>query len=374
MCRIKKRVAMLIVVLLLIPTLSFPAEAAESKKMLQFQNLPLSIQLPKRPLSEELLIRFLLGKGDTAYWEEDVPDHIKEEIFSNEKIQEKLQYVLERARSAGSWKVVYIFDKETPTYYDSDTFNEEPILDSAGLVFTSSDMSTAVGHINGRLVIGADYLGNNDFSVWLSLTDLYDFDFSSDDGAVGVVANVMAFLQHTDILQLLRLAKPFTLTIGFTSPYTWMPSTQSVPATSNTANAQPSTPVTQPPVSQQTNASQFYARGNYDIGDYTGDMLQGKPHGYGTLEYSSQTKYEIGMPSGSWFKATKYMGYWVNGIRCGQGTFTFANGVQYEGVWNSDGYYFKGYVKSGNLRQYIEQTASGDTITTVYSGTVERIK
>lgn len=389
MRKVKRFLAMVIVVLLLVPTLAFPVNAAEAQKTPQFQNNPFTVQAVKqlqdeknlanfitkyssdRPFSAELLAHFLCGGGDKTYWEEEVPEHIKDEIFSNEKIQEKLQYVLQRAYSNGSWKVIYTFNDETPQYYDSNVISEKPFVDKAGLLFTSHDLSTSIAHINGRLVIGADYLGNNEFSVWLSLSDLYDYSLDYDYEGFGFAANVMA------ILQKLNLARPFNLTIGFTRPYTWAPPVQTAPTpppsiTVEQTTQPPSQPSSQPP-SQPSSSSQFYARGNYDIGNYTGEMLQGKPHGYGTLEYNNQTKYEIGMPDGSWFKATKYTGNWVNGVRCGQGTFTFANGVQYEGVWNTDGYYFKGYVKSGALRQYIEQTASGDTITTVYSGAVERI-
>ena len=240
--------------------------------------------------------------------------------------------------------------------------------------FNSHELEAVIGHINGRLVIGADYLGNNKFEVWTGLSDKYDFDFQNcfrEPSKFCIINDIAAILQRVN------LGHTFNLTIGFTRSYTWTPLAEAVPAPSPAVAVQPTQPsatAAQPqPATQQSASSQFYARGNYDIGDYTGAMVQGKPHGYGTLKYKSQTKYEIGMSDGTWYKASEYTGNWVNGIRCGQGTFTFANGVQYEGVWNTDGYYFKGYVKSGNYRQYIEQTASGDTITTVRSGSVERI-
>lgn len=375
----KKCLVMLVVVLLLIPTLIPPSEAAGLPKIPQSHNnlydsvsqvrIILS-RLSNRPFASELFTHFIYGRGDKAYWEEEVPQHIKDEFFCNDEFKEKLHHVMENAYSNGSWKVVYVFGEGTPAYYDPEIFNEAPIIEDS-MEFTSHEMEAIVGHINGRLVIGADYLGNNKFEVWTALSDLYDFDFrdcESDSSWLCDANNIAAILQR------LNLGRTFNLTIGFTRTYEWTPPTQSVPTTSNMATVQPSAPVTQPQsAGQQSSSSQFYARGNYDIGDYTGDMLQGKPHGYGTLTYSSQTKYEIGMSDGSWFKATKYTGNWANGIRCGQGVFTFANGIQYDGIWNTDGYYFKGYVKSDHFRQYIEQKASGDTITTVYSGPVERI-
>lgn len=370
MRRSKKCLAILFV-LLLSSILTLPANAIDLSEMHQLQNSLYDIVsidqkalslLSGRPFASELFTHFIYGKGDKAYWEEDVPEDIKNEIFSNDEFKEKLHYVLNKAYSNGNWKVVYVFGEETPAYDDPEVFSEPAIREKA-MTFTSHELEAVIGHINGRLVIGADYLGNNKFEVWTALSDLYDFNFldcGSDSSWLCYANNIAVILQQ------LNLGHTFNLTIGFTRTHEWTPPTQSIPATSNTSTAQPSASVTQPQSdSQQSSSSQFYARGNYDIGNYTGDMLNGKPHGYGTLEYSNQTKYEIGMPSGNWFKATKYTGYWVNGIRCGQGTFTFANGVQYEGVWNSDGYYFKGYVKSGNLMQYIEQTASGDTITTV---------
>tara|TARA_B100000945_G_scaffold105810_1_gene83827 strand:- start:94 stop:486 length:393 start_codon:yes stop_codon:yes gene_type:complete len=57
---------------------------------------------------------------------------------------------------------------------------------------------------------------------------------------------------------------------------------------------------------------------------YKGDVVVGKPHGFGTVVY----------PDGN-----KYVGYWMNGLFHGQGIYTTA----------SDGYSYVGEYRIGSL-------------------------
>lgn len=365
----KKCLALLIAVLLLIPTLTLPAAAAEA----EYSLFPFAIKatpelrekvsavltlLSDKPFASELFTHFLLGKGDVDYWEDEVPSNIQTEILANESYQAKLQYVLERARSAENYKVDFIFDRPegVPPSYNEPSFNET-IYDTAGMTFSSDEMLYAIHSVNGHMVIGAEYLGNNQFSVWTALTDYYDFAAENclEDMTWTCLINDAAFA-----FQQTSMGHPFKVYLGFTHTCTWI------------SPAQEPTPVTAP-TDPQTVSGQYYARGTYDIGTYTGAWSQGVPNGQGTLVYNSQTAYQINYPDGSSFQAKEYTGNWVNGCRCGQGTFTFTNGIRYEGMWNTDGYYFRGYVKSSTQQQYIEQTASGNTITDVYTGPVESI-
>ena len=225
----KRCLAMFVAALLVLPTFTLPAKAAETWDPLALQNSLYDIsqqvnavlsKLSDRPFASELFTHFLCGKGDKVYWEENVPQHIKDEIFAEQQFQEKLEYVLKKAYSAGSWKVVYTFDEETPAYFDSSLLNEHFVVDSMG--FSGNDMAAAIGHINGRLVIGADYLGDDKFEVWTSLSDLYDFTYQECGSGADTLCelnNVGAFLQE------FHLGHTFNVTMGFTRLHEWTPPT-----------------------------------------------------------------------------------------------------------------------------------------------------
>ena len=79
---------------------------------------------------------------------------------------------------------------------------------------------------------------------------------------------------------------------------------------------------------------------------YTGELQDGKPHGYGTMVYSSGEVY-----IGQWKNGTRhgqgtctyssgniYEGQWENGFRQGQGTYTLTNGHVYTGQWKNGMY------------------------------------
>ena len=59
---------------------------------------------------------------------------------------------------------------------------------------------------------------------------------------------------------------------------------------------------------------------------YTGNWLDDKPHGFGEHIWGDTS-------SKSLFKqlCNVYRGFWLNGLREGQGTFFYANGTQYTG-------------------------------------------
>ena len=53
---------------------------------------------------------------------------------------------------------------------------------------------------------------------------------------------------------------------------------------------------------------------------YTGDLCDSKPHGEGILT----------------FRDGKYVGLFVNGLKCGQGKITYRSGDYLTGEWKND--------------------------------------
>jgi serine/threonine protein kinase len=60
---------------------------------------------------------------------------------------------------------------------------------------------------------------------------------------------------------------------------------------------------------------------NYDNGNYVGEVLNNRMHGFGTYY---------------WNDGSKYVGQWVDGNRNGKGVLTLPNGDQYDGEWKDD--------------------------------------
>jgi hypothetical protein len=116
-------------------------------------------------------------------------------------------------------------------------------------------------------------------------------------------------------------------------------------------------PSTSSGVSQSigTVRNQHYNRAGFDKGYFTGQWRNGMPHGTGTMEFDADNSYTIVYPSGRRYTALRYEGNWVDGIRRGEGTLTFRDGTRYVGVWNTDGYYFKGDMFSGGMTRYVEE-------------------
>ena len=66
---------------------------------------------------------------------------------------------------------------------------------------------------------------------------------------------------------------------------------------------------------------------------YSGEILNGKEHGFGTM---------------NWANRDKYVGQWLNGERDGQGTYYWANGDKYVGQFKNSKQHGQGtYSNSG---------------------------
>ena len=68
---------------------------------------------------------------------------------------------------------------------------------------------------------------------------------------------------------------------------------------------------------------------------YVGEILNGKEHGFGTM---------------NWANRDKYVGQWLNGEREGQGTYYWANGDKYDGQFKKSKRHGQGtyYYSGGN--------------------------
>lgn len=315
--------------------------------------------LEKTPFSQELFRNYLNtinGKDVMAYWEEDVDSHIKNGIIENVYYQNMLQDVLKLAYQNGHYKIDFISDNTPPAYYepsfDETRYNQQ-------IEFNEGDLYYAIHGVNGHVVIDATYLGNNQFEVWVALQDYYDFAFDKNCN-YGILCNATNYLYLQKEIN--NIGHEFYTTIGFTYTCTWEPDTTSNKTDTNETIESNGSASNIP----KYVTNQYYSRGEYDIGYYTGEW-NGKPNGNGTLNYNSSTKYKIEMPDGKIYYATTYTGNWVNGKKYGTGIFTYSNGIRYEGIWNVDGYYFKGYIVYPTYKRYIEQIANGDEIKTVRS-------
>lgn len=77
---------------------------------------------------------------------------------------------------------------------------------------------------------------------------------------------------------------------------------------------------------------------------WSGECLNGKVNGIGTLSWSIGDQYigeykngnMNGQGTYSWQKGDQYTGEWKNNHIHGQGTFTFVNGDKFEGQWKDD--------------------------------------
>ena len=64
--------------------------------------------------------------------------------------------------------------------------------------------------------------------------------------------------------------------------------------------------------------------GDIFVGTYTGQTVNGKPSGQGTMTYAGETEDD----------PLTYTGQWRNGLQEGQGIMLYANGDSYEGSWS----------------------------------------
>ena len=79
-------------------------------------------------------------------------------------------------------------------------------------------------------------------------------------------------------------------------------------------------------------------------GDYQGEMMLGKPHGKGKVQYKNGNIYEGEYVKGkrqgfgiyTFFDGEKYEGEWFQDQQHGNGTYYFSNNNRYEGLWFRD--------------------------------------
>ena len=74
---------------------------------------------------------------------------------------------------------------------------------------------------------------------------------------------------------------------------------------------------------------------------YVGEILNGKEHGFGTINWASGNKYvgqwlkgeREGQGTFYWIGGDKYVGQFKNSKRHGQGTYFYAEGGSWSGEW-----------------------------------------
>jgi tRNA A-37 threonylcarbamoyl transferase component Bud32 len=117
-----------------------------------------------------------------------------------------------------------------------------------------------------------------------------------------------------------------------------------------------------------------YCTRTYPSGDsYQGDLLNDKPHGYGTMNYvGDNTKtyagnWVNGTKQGrgveTWPNGDKFEGEFLNDKRQGQGTLTWADGVVYSGSWEDHKYHGRGVFTWPDGRRYEGEFQNG-----IYNG------
>jgi hypothetical protein len=81
----------------------------------------------------------------------------------------------------------------------------------------------------------------------------------------------------------------------------------------------------------------------FDDGEYTGEIIDGLPHGKGVFKYKNGDEYKgefkKGMKDGNGYyknKEGEYDGFWKNNKKDGQGKYTFKNGDLYMGEFKVD--------------------------------------
>lgn len=99
----------------------------------------------------------------------------------------------------------------------------------------------------------------------------------------------------------------------------------------------------------------------YRSGKYVGNWQNGLRHGQGKFSWNNGDTYD-----GSWFEdkrhgegiyvwndGSKYKGHYSHGVRCGYGIYYYTNGTIYEGTWQSNlkhgiaNFYYKESVNIG---------------------------
>lgn len=130
-----------------------------------------------------------------------------------------------------------------------------------------------------------------------------------------------------------RAWEQFSLEIVST-PVTTNTAAPSNSTPSNTTTTQPSAPATQPNTNR---VDQLYYGSGYNEGIYSGEFSNGKPNGFGKLEYTDRNGdglfYTLTFGT-QCYRAKSYEGYFKDGFRSGEGT------VEYEGGYSATGNYY----------------------------------
>ena len=96
---------------------------------------------------------------------------------------------------------------------------------------------------------------------------------------------------------------------------------------------------------------------SYSMGEYEGEVADGKRHGHGIMRYKSGNVYE---------------GEWKDDVMSGHGIYTFASGERYEGMFADGKYHGRGkyYYKSGSTYdgEYRDDKKNGYGVYTYASG------
>lgn len=106
----------------------------------------------------------------------------------------------------------------------------------------------------------------------------------------------------------------------------------------NTFNTDPVTEIRQErnvePITQQSTIT-------YDNGTYTGEIYNGVPHGFGTIEYPPSFRQDYTADALSHLRTIgvrSYTGQWSHGLKDGRGKKVFVDGSVVEGYWESGDY------------------------------------
>ncbi len=106
-------------------------------------------------------------------------------------------------------------------------------------------------------------------------------------------------------------------------------------------NASNTEPVTE--IRQERNIEPATYQGTiaHNDGTYTGEIYNGVPHGFGTIEYSPTFRQDYsadGLPHLRTIGVISYTGQWSHGLKDGRGKKVFANGSVVEGYWEKGEY------------------------------------
>jgi hypothetical protein len=105
----------------------------------------------------------------------------------------------------------------------------------------------------------------------------------------------------------------------------------------------------------------------YDTGDYVGEFLNGLRNGQGIYSFANGEKYvgqyrdnkRTGQGTYTWSDGEKYVGQWRDGKQNGLGTYTFSSGNKYVGQFRDDKRTGQGTFTYANGDKYVGQYIDG---------------